>query len=369
MRVLKFGGSSVSDAGNMSRVLDIVEEAAASEKVILVSSAISGCTDSLIEIGARAAAGKDYGEIVTGIRERHHRVVNRLFSGRERNAVTFDIDSILSELSCLASIITIAGVATPQQELEMQTYGELLSTRILAAKLKAEAVNAKWLDSRDIIVKDDLKRTYSNIRRAISRSRRDVFVAPGFIARESSGTVTTLGRGGSDYSAAIFAAAAGAPCVEIWTDVPGIMTANPKTVPQARTIRHLSYDAAFCMAEHGAKVLYAPTVTPAREKGIPIIVRNTFDPSFTGSVIDGDMPADICRWVGVSSLGHDDYEDIFITAEGEFQARQAQARGIEALKDAGISAVGSDSGDGFVCFTVMRSTAREACITLHTEFI
>ena len=366
MRVLKFGGSSVADAGSMSRVLDIVEQAAATGKVTLVCSAISGCTDALIALGADAAAG-GHGRagILDPLRARHRAIVTRLFSGREKSRTMDRLDAVFGEISQLLDSITEAGAITPRQEEEIQTFGEILSTRILAAKLGTELPAVKWLDSRKLIVKGDLKRTYAGIRRA-TRTAKDVFVAPGFIARTADGAPATLGRGGSDYSAALYAAATGAPAVEIWTDVPGIMTANPKVVPEARPIPHMSYDAAFCMAGHGAKVLYAPTVTPAREKGIPILIKDTFTPSAPGTVIDGRGGCG--GWVGVSSLTDGDYELIYITAEGAFDARGAQLRGIAALKDAGISAVGTGSGEGFVSLTVLKAVAKDACRTLHNEF-
>lgn len=366
MRVLKFGGSSVADAGNMSRVLDIVEAAAAGGKVTLVCSAISGCTDALIAMGEKAAAGDGSREaVLQELRSRHSAIVTRLFSGREKTRTLAELDAVFGEISQLLDAISEAGEITLHQQELIQTFGEILSTKIIAAKLKTELPAVKWIDSREVVVKGDLKRTYANIRRA-TRASKDVFVAPGFIARTPEGEVTTLGRGGSDYSAALYAAATGAPAVEIWTDVPGIMTSNPKVVPEARPIPHMSYDAAFCMAEHGAKVLYAPTVTPAREKGIPILIKDTFAPSTPGTVIDG---LGCCSgWVGVSSLAAGDYEEIFITAEGTFDARGAQLRGIAALKDAGISAVGKGSGEGYVSLTVLRSVAKEACRTLHNEF-
>ena len=370
MRVLKFGGSSVSDAGNMSRVLDIVEAAAAGGPVVLVSSAISGCTDSLVMLGRRCSEGDSYAmDIIDSLKQRHSRIILRLFTGSQLRRIGEELDAVFAQLSALAGSILSAGCITPSQEEEIQTFGELLSTRILAAKLRTEGFESRWIDSRDLVVKGNQRKTYSNIRRKIGHYRNvQVFVAPGFVARDADGAVTTLGRGGSDYSAALYAAALGAPSVEIWTDVPGIMTANPKVVPQARNIPHMSYDTAFCMASHGAKVLYAPTVEPAREKNIPIRVLNTFAPAHPGTVIDADCPAR-SRWVGVSSVVEGDMENVFITFEGEVDVRQAQLRGVAALKDAGIWPLGNGTGESFVYFSVLRSAGREACVTLHSEFL
>lgn len=371
MRVLKFGGSSVADAGSMSKVLDIVEDVAQDGQVLVVSSAISGCTDALVELGKRCAIG-DYNalDIIKDLKDRHFKIILRLFSGRRMCKVTEILDDEFNRLSLLAISILNAGTISESQATEIQTFGELFSTRILAAKLEDEFYVTRWIDSRELIVKGDLPLTYSNIRRKLSRyGKVNVFVAPGFVAKDCKGQVTTLGRGGSDFSAALYAAALKAPAVEIWTDVPGIMTANPKVVPQARNIPHMSYDCAFCMASHGAKVLYAPTVAPAMDNGIPIEILNTFHPCGAKTTIDGTATSDSCKWMGISSVERGDYEDVYVCAEGTMDVRNAQYRGISAFKEAGISSINSSSGDGYVCFTVLKPVAREACITLHNEFL
>jgi len=374
MRVLKFGGSSVADAGCVSRTLDIIEKVACEDRVVAVCSAISGCTDKLIELGARCAAG-DFAalDIISELKDRHFKIILRLFSGNVMRKAVAELDDEFNRLTLLAISILNSKAISEKQATEIQTFGELFSTRILAAKLKDEFFEVRWTDSRELIVKDDVKKTFSNIRRKISSCRKtEIFVAPGFIAKDAEGNVTTLGRGGSDYSGALFAAALDSPAVEIWTDVPGIMTANPKIVPSAKNIPHLSYDAAFSMASHGAKVLYAPTVLPVKEKGIPIEIRNTFDPDGPYTLIDGKDSSGF--WEGISSVRDGDYENIYLTAGCRpdplwpERARQTQLRIIAALKDAGISAVETGEGEGFVSVSVLERSAREACITLHNEF-
>ena len=294
MIVLKFGGSSVANATAMSRVLDIVEQAAAKDRVILISSAISGCTDTLIKIGK--SEDPDY--LITSLRDRHLAIISRLFTGAERTEAVADCRSTFSDIRCIPPVI--------------EAFGEILSTRILARKLSCEGFKTEWLDSRELVRTApgngsdggavDLEYTYNAIRKAVeAHPQARIFVAPGFIARDTHGAVTTLGRGGSDYSASLFAAATGADDLQIWTDVPGIMSANPKVVPAARTITEISYQAAFDMARYGAKVLYAPAVAPARDAGIAIGIRNTFDPQHPGTVIS-DRSAGVREWKGVSSL-------------------------------------------------------------------
>ena len=277
-RVLKFGGSSVASATNISRVLDIVEKEAAKGKVILVSSAISGCTDALL-----SGEESQFAEM-----ERRHRdIVKRLFTGADREALQARLDALFTEMR-----------QAPAEE--QVTFGEIFSTTILSAKLETEGYKAAWLDSRELVVKGDEPLTFGRIREACL-TPADIFVAPGFICRNAAGKVDTLGRGGSDYSAALYAAAVQADSLQIWTDVPGIMTANPRQVPAARTVPRMSYEAALDMASHGAKVLYAPTVAPAMAAGIDIEIRNSFAPEGKFTVI-GAFP-DASRWIGVASEG------------------------------------------------------------------
>ena len=266
----------------MSRVLDIVGGELAKGRVVLVSSAISGCTDGLLACAAGDPSG------LPALRERHLAIVRRLFTGGERADAAAEISRLFFEME-----------SAPADE--KVTFGELLSTRILARKLACDGVETHWVDSRKLVVKDNLPETYRRIRAAVAATDAAVIVAPGFICGDSAGRVSTLGRGGSDYSAALYAAALQAESLQIWTDVPGIMTANPKQVPAARTVPGMSYRAALEMAEHGAKVLYAPTVAPAMEAGIDIEIRNTFAPA--GRFTRISAQPDAAPWIGVASQG------------------------------------------------------------------
>ena len=355
MIVLKFGGSSVASATAMSRVLDIVEQAAQSDRVVLVSSAISGCTDALIAIGR----AEDPEHQIADLLERHISIINRLFTGEERAEAAGDCRETFSEIRCIPPVI--------------ESFGELLSTRILARKLACEGYKTKWLDSRDLISTAvgsgsvggpvDTKKSYKAIRDAINASPETrIFVAPGFIARDAEGHVTTLGRGGSDYSAALFAAALAPATLQIWTDVPGIMTTNPKIVPSARTIPSISYKAAFDMARYGAKVLYAPAVAPAQEKGLPINIRNTFDPANPGTVISS-RSSGVCEWKGVSALDEPigGTTTVCLTGEGPISVKGTVRRLSTALREAGIKALDAvreeDKHNFF--FTVRKNAGRE----------
>ena len=308
MQVLKFGGSSVADATRMSRVLDIVLAAAEKDRVILVSSAVSGCTDALIALGEeRDPAAK--AQRIGVLRDRHRAIARRLFTGAERREMLAELDGLFEELATAEPAACV-------------TFGELFSTRILARKIACEDIAALWLDSRRLVLAPggtvDEAQTYANIRSAVEAAPDvRVFVAPGFIASDGEGRVTTLGRGGSDYSAALFAAGARAASLEIWTDVPGMMTANPKVVPAAVTIPDISYQAALSLAENGAKVLYAPTVKPAMEAGIAFSIRNTFDPRHPGTLVSGRPAVKEGEWMGVTSLTHADRGESVVCLVGE----------------------------------------------------
>ena len=370
MKVLKFGGSSVASATRMSGVLDIVADALQTDRVVLVSSAISGCTDTLIEIGRRASEGDSSClDLVRTLQDRHSKIISRLFTGKELEKISEKLSVFSDQLRIAAENILGKKSITKDEAEHIQTFGELFSTTILASKLATENFKVKWLDSRVLVVKDDLKQTYSNIKSSVDVSPEiDVFVAPGFIAHDAAARIVTLGRGGSDFSAALYAAALDANSLQIWTDVPGIMTSNPKVVPAARTIPQMSYEAALCMAEHGAKVLYAPTVAPAMAANIAINIRNTFDPANPGTMIEKLPTRMVCEWMGVSNMTVGENERIVVTAEGPIDEPVAHKRALAALKDAGIVPIATGAETGCITVDVRPTVAKEACRVLHKEF-
>ena len=357
--VLKFGGSSVATATNISRVLDIVgAEVQQGRQVILVSSAISGCTDALLEIAAAGTPSARKIELCQTLLERHLAIARRLFTGREQEAMAPLLQGLFEEMMAVPDAAKV-------------TFGEIFSTRILAEKLRCEHYRTQWLDSRELVVSDDLPESYRRIAAAVGDDAQ-IFVAPGFIARDSAGTVTTLGRGGSDYSAAIYAAAVGAVSLQIWTDVPGIMTANPKAVSHARTVPQMPYQAALDMARCGAKVLYAPTVAPAMEAGIAIEIKNTFDPANPGTTIQGAPSQESYRWIGVTSLAENDHIRMTLVASGVVPAKEKETilqRLAEALRRGGIQALGeAQESGGLFSFPVSPMLEKRALEVLHREF-
>ena len=358
MQVLKFGGSSVANATNISRVLDIVSKAARKDRVALVCSAISGCTDTLLGLARTERGSAERAVMLESLKTRHGDIIRRLFTGAEREAVSAKIAALFDKLA-----------VAPEDE--MVTFGELFSTTIIAEKLRCEGFRTKWLDSRILVIKDNTTLTYNNISTAVALEPEvEVFVAPGFIASEYDGKVTTLGRGGSDFSAALYAAATKASRLEIWTDVPGIMTANPKQVPAARTIPEMPYQAALDMASHGAKVLYAPTVQPAMEAGIAIHILDTFEPENPGTVIKALPEAEVAEWMGVTSVDDTRREEslVCLVSNGRINGESACARTVDCLKKAGIRTLSCSSDGTNVYASVRLAVAGEALNAIHREF-
>jgi aspartate kinase len=362
-RVLKFGGSSVADATHISQVLDIVEAQMPLGQIVLVASAISGATDALL--GGDADA-------LEALEKRHLKIVQRLFTGSERADAADEIRALFAQMR-------------QAPEGERVTFGEIFSTRIIERKLKVDGIRTQWMDSRKLIIKGDRNATRNNIlnafeisprgssslgrndkneiRSALAGPRYDnevqVFVAPGFICGTPEGGVSTLGRGGSDYSAAIYAAALKAESLQIWTDVPGIMTANPRQVPAARTIPEMSYKSALAMAENGAKVLYAPTVAPAMEAGIAIEVRNTFAPGGGKTVISDKAPDTL----GLASAKTENGQ-VAITLVGSTDRAEAA----KSLKAAGVAPKSIEESAGNLRIVVRPEVENPALRALHRTF-
>lgn len=360
--VLKFGGSSVSNATNMSRTLDIVSSTVRKGRVVLVCSAIGGCTDVLVRIGGTRDSALR-AALMEELRMRHEGIVRRLFSGEEMDGMLREIGGVFGRI----------GESSGE---ETETFGEILSTMILARKLDCEGIPAFWTDSRELIVKRDgvvdTRESYGRIREVLgAHPEAEVFVAPGFVAGDGDGRPVTLGRGGSDYSASLYAAAIGAENLEIWTDVPGIMTTNPKDVPAAHTIPDMSYGAAFDMASHGAKVLYAPAVAPAMEAGIAFRVKNTFDPTHPGTLV-GTNAAGVECWKGIA-LGagmREGVSCICLTGENVGRPKGVGQRIISALGEIGVRPAGPITRTEYGSFlTEVRSVvAKDALAAIHKEF-
>ena len=341
MQVLKFGGSSVASASAISRVTGIVSKALEQDRTIVVCSAISRCTDTLIEIGRRAA-GRDESclTLLQELQDRHHTIIRELLPAVFQEKVTAVVDGLFGELRDTVRGVFLLGELSPTSLDAIESYGELFSTKIIFAKFSSLGISCKWLDAREIIrVADghvDQDATYRNVREAVD-GHTSLFIVPGFIASDAQGRVRTLGRGGSDYTASLLAVGIRARLVEIWTDVPGIMTANPKVVPTARTIRNISYRSAQELSHFGAKVIYPPTIQPVVEEGIPIYVRDTFDPEGGSTLVEKYPPQGTEDVLGISNS--DNIALISLEGSGMVGIPGFSSRLFDALSRAGINII------------------------------
>ena len=311
MQVMKFGGTSVANAVNMSKVVDIVSKAVERDRTILVSSAISGCTDTLIKIGIRASErDESYKTLIDELQRKHHDIIRELLPLEKHEESREVCDALFDSLRGIAQGVCLLGELSPASLDAIQSFGELWSTKILATKLASIGIATKWVDSRSIIRTVpktgknvvDIQKTYFRVNEMVEKNPiTQLFVVPGFIASDKEGRTTTLGRGGSDYTASLFAVGCKARTLEIWTDVPGMMTSNPKVVPTARTISNISYKAALELSHFGAKVIYPPTIQPVVAEGIPIYIKDTFQPHEFGTLIEKNPPRSKEKLIGISN--------------------------------------------------------------------
>ena len=294
MRVLKFGGSSVADAGRISQVCSIVSRARLAGPVAVVVSALGGTTDVLVELAEGTASDESQsGPKIEALRNRHTEILAELNPDCRRTEAT--IDAVVDELHRLVTGIEYIADCPPAVRDRILACGERLSAPLVAAALRARGTSAHAVDGAEIIVTDgthgaatvDLATTGVRSRdRLIAASGSSIPVVTGFIGATSQGRTTTLGRGGSDLTATVLGAVLHAEVVEIWTDVNGIFTAPPRVVAGARPQPCVSYDEAAELARFGAAVLFTKTVAPIRERSIPVVVRNTFDPDGPSTWVD-----------------------------------------------------------------------------------
>ena len=294
MKVLKFGGTSVGSAKNIQKVIEIIKNESLSENVSVVVSAIGGITDKLLAAANKAIErNKNYKEDFESLRLKHIEVVDGLLTG-EAHETTLDI--VLNHLSKLEKIldgIYLINELSPKTTDKLLSFGELLSSLIIYETMKLHDLNIQLKNSQNLIVTDsnftnaavNFGETNENIITYFGSNDKIITILPGFISKSENGEITTLGRGGSDYTAAIIAAAMNASVLQIWTDVSGMFTTNPKSVKNAKPIKKLSYLEAIELSHFGAKVLYPPTVLPVLSKHIPLLIKNTLAPQDEGTLI------------------------------------------------------------------------------------
>lgn len=310
MLVLKFGGTSMGSAEAIKQVVDIVKEKAKESSVILVVSAMSGTTDLLLNCGTKAANDDEsYKENLKQIETRHLDTVKSLIPVQQQSSVLSMVKKLCNEIEDICNGIYLLNESSLRTKDKLVSYGELLSSTIINAAFNSNGTSAVWKDARELIRTNsnysnaivDFAITNQQIKDFVSSTSQKIIVLPGFIASDADNITTTLGRGGSDYTAAILAAAVDASALEIWTDVSGMMTADPRWVPNAKIIPSISYQEAMELSHFGAKVIYPPTIQPVLSKNIPVWVKNTFAANDHGTVIENKSDSNNII-TGISSI-------------------------------------------------------------------
>lgn len=309
MQVLKFGGSSVANAVNINKVVAIVQQALEKDRTVVVVSALGGVTDLLLQSGALAAAGDEqYKNVLQVIEQRHLEAVKALIPVSKQSSVLSWVKQRCNEIEDVCNGVFLLGELSARTKDRIAAFGELMSSHLIAARMSE--LGAVWKDSRELLLTDSNFGNAAVVRditdHAIQQYFNSVsdqlFVVPGFIASNAQRQTSTLGRGGSDYTAAIFAAALDAKVLEIWTDVSGMMTADPRLVPHAKALPHISYQEAMELSHFGAKVIYPPTIQPVMKKDIPVWVKNTFEPEAYGTLIEREVSLNGNHIRGIASI-------------------------------------------------------------------
>ncbi len=292
-KVLKFGGSSVANSNNIKKVIDIILESQKESNCVIVVSALGGITDELIKLATLASRrNEEYKIIFNNICERHNQAIRELVNIEDVKKVLDKIYVKYNELEEILKEVYIKGEISKRSLDAVVSFGEQFSAYIISEATKSRNVICEFIDSRLVIKTDDnfgeanvdIENSYQLIAQNI-KNKGKLFIMGGFIGSTLEGITTTLGRGGSDYTASLVGAAINASIVEIWTDVDGLMTADPRTTKEATIIPEISYDEAEKMALAGAKVIHPKTMKPARLKNIPIYIKNTFNPKGNGTKI------------------------------------------------------------------------------------
>lgn len=374
MKVLKFGGTSVGSVESILSLKAIVEKEAQEQPIIVVVSALGGITDKLIATSVLAQKGDEaWKDEFQAMVERHHKMIDTIITDPRKREQLFNIvDSLFEQLRSIYFGVYLIHDLSKKTQDAIVSYGERLSSNIVATLVQG----AKWYDSREFIktVRKNHKNTLDSeltnrlVRRTFSDLQR-ISLVPGFISKDrDTDEITNLGRGGSDYTAAIIAAALDADILEIWTDVDGFMTADPRVIKTAYTIKELSYIEAMELCNFGAKVVYPPTIYPVCVKNIPIRVKNTFNPDSEGSIIKQKVANNDKPIKGISSING----TTLITVAGLSMVGVigVNRRIFTALADNGISVfmVSQASSENSTSIGVRYQDAAEAVEVLNSEF-
>ncbi len=346
MKILKFGGSSVANAARIEQVIRIIKKESLSGRLVVVTSAFDKTTNRLEQCGELAGCGnRTYEQVLEEIQAFHNGLVENLFPKPNQAKVKEEINGLMSELGDICHGIYLLKSVFPSARDALLGFGERLSGLIMTALLNVRGVKIKAMDARSLLLTDEnfgnaqvqMKLTYARIQEALAGMDGHAFV-PGFIAASaSSGKWTTLGRGGSDYTAALLAAALNADSLEIWTDVDGVLTADPKRVKQAIPLEKLSYEEIMELSHFGARVVYPPTIQPVMKAAIPLWIKNTLKPSARGTLICKEGGSDGPSVKGLSHI--DQIALITLSGGGMVGVSGVAARLFSALSLQGVNVI------------------------------
>lgn len=374
MKVLKFGGTSVGSVKSILSLKRIVENEAKHQPVVVVVSALGGITDKLLATSRLARIGDDqWKEEFDSMVNRHHKMIDTIIDDTKAREDLFNtVDALLEQLRSIYFGVYLIHDLSEKTQDAIVSYGERLSSNIVATLIRG----AKWLDSREFIKTERKNNKHVLASELTNKLVRDAFadlpritIVPGFISMDKDNDETTnIGRGGSDYTAAIIAAALDAEVLEIWTDVDGFMTADPRIIKTAYTINELSYVEAMELCNFGAKVVYPPTIYPVCVKNIPIKVKNTFNPEAPGTIIKNKIDNDRKPIKGISSINGTTL--ITVTGLSMVGVIGVNRRIFTALADEGISVfmVSQASSENSTSIGVRDEDAAEAVNVLNAEF-
>lgn len=372
--VMKFGGTSVGSADAIRQVVEIVRNTRQDwGRVVVVTSALSGVTNVLLESATRAAKGdlSAFYQAVRDLTERHYTVLTELIPDLARqNQVRQEINHLLNDFSNLGQAIHILGEASPRALDAVASLGERLCVRILAGAIEASGLPAQYVESTQCIITDDQFQNAVPDMEATARSTKNILnpvldsgrvpVVTGFIGATPTGVITTLGRGGSDYSASILGVALGVDEVWIWTDVNGVMTADPRIVPDARTMAVASYREVAEMAHYGAKVLHPKSIRPVIEAGISLRVCNTFNPQNPGTLLVSEKQANGRGTIKAVAVLKN-LRLVTVSGGGMMGVPGIAGRIFTAVADTGVSIplIIQSSSEQAICFAVPNQSADE----------
>ncbi|MCA6078222.1 bifunctional aspartate kinase/homoserine dehydrogenase I [Fulvivirga sedimenti] len=378
MQVLKFGGTSVATPKNIELIRKILDEKTANSPVVVVVSAFGGITTLLLECGKQAAGGdENYSKPLAEITQRHIQMVKSLIGLKNQGKTLSKIRILLNELEDIYRGIYLIRELSPKTIDRILSFGEIASSTIINDAFQDKGYNCRLANCQELIktnsqyTRAQLKKeeTYKRIRKHFRESEASVTFAPGFIGSDDEGNTTTLGRGGSDFTAAIFAAALKVKQLEIWTDVSGMMTADPRIVRSAYVIRQITYEEAMELSHFGAKVIYPPTIQPVMEHDIPVLIKNTFHKDDPGTIITRDVPAGEDRLIrGLSSISN--IALLNFSGSGMIGVPEYSHRFFKALSAASVNVIliTQASSEHSICVGISMDDAKNARQAIESEF-